>query len=322
MHPEKGSFALLPVEVFRGSASGYYDDAEHYMEEQWKSLIWPEIQHFNFDVTLDFAAGHGRNSSHLTKHARQLYIVDANPEAVQFLRQRFEGNAQTQCDVSVIQNNGVDLSDVPSGVVTALYTFDSMVHFEKRLVEAYMAEFQRVMAPGAFGFIHHSNFGRVSEDPDFRRHPAWRANVDKNFFAQCCFRHRLLAVRQVTLNWFVGEVGIQDLDCFSIILKPKRWPIDGAEVAAEPSPEESADHDQVTGGAAKQPSEFKDTIADYERRIRELGAVLNRKEEHISALQRDLAKMVTALREREQRVLDLENSWSWKVTKPLRFLAK
>src|SRR5580698_5215177 len=72
------SFALVPVKEFRGRASEYYDDAEPYMEAQWNSLVWPEIQNFNFDVTLDFAAGHGRNTSMLARHARKLYSVDAN----------------------------------------------------------------------------------------------------------------------------------------------------------------------------------------------------------------------------------------------------
>jgi protein-L-isoaspartate O-methyltransferase len=103
------------LKPFAGAASGYYDDAESYIEVQWQSLIWPEIQNFNFDVTLDFAAGHGRNSAKLAKLASKLYVVDANPDAVQFLRRRFEGQSQT---VSVIQNNGVDLAGVPTGVIT------------------------------------------------------------------------------------------------------------------------------------------------------------------------------------------------------------
>jgi len=216
-------FALLPVELFRGSASAYYDDAEKYIQGQWDKLIWPQIRDFNFETTLDFAAGHGRNSALLAKLAARLYIVDANPDAVKFLRERFAGINQKKCAVSVIQNNGVDLHDVPTGVVTALYSFDSMVHFEKRVTETYMPEFERVMAPGAYGFIHHSNFGRVSDDPDFRHHPSWRANVDKDFFAQCSFRHKLLTVRQVVLDWTSAEVLVQGLDCFSIIYKPKRW---------------------------------------------------------------------------------------------------
>jgi SAM-dependent methyltransferase len=220
MNPKKvDDFALLPVEAFRGSASAYYDDAEPAIEVQWQALIWPHIQNFNFDVTVDFAAGHGRNSAKLAKLASKLYVVDANPDAAQFLRRRFKGEGR----ITVVQNNGMDLTDVPTGTITAFYSFDSMVHFEKRLIESYMPEFERVMAKGAFGFIHHSNFGRVSDDENFKNHPAWRSNADKDFFAQCCFRHRLLAVRQVTLDWG-GEVAIQDLDCISIIYKPKNWP--------------------------------------------------------------------------------------------------
>jgi ubiquinone/menaquinone biosynthesis C-methylase UbiE len=201
----------------------YYDEAEPCMEAQWRDLIWPQIQDLNFDATLDFAAGHGRNSAKLAALAKQLYVVDANPDAAEFLRRRFSDHDQARCSIQVIHNNGKDLRDIPSNAISLIYSFDSMVHFEKRLVEAYLPEFQRVMAPGAYGFIHHSNFGRVSQDPDFHHHPAWRANVDKDFFAQCCFRHKLLAVRQTPISWFVGEVLIQDLDCLSIIYKPTLW---------------------------------------------------------------------------------------------------
>ncbi|HXB73616.1 MAG TPA: class I SAM-dependent methyltransferase [Candidatus Acidoferrales bacterium] len=214
---------MAPVEAFMGTAVGYYDEAEPGMDVQWNGLIWPQIKSLNFDIALDFAAGHGRNTAKLASLAKQLYVVDANPEAVQFLRERFSDHDQTRCSLQVIHNNGKDLRDVPSNAISLLYSFDSMVHFEKRLVESYMPEFQRVMAPGAYGFVHHSNFGRVSQDPDFRQHPAWRSNVDIDFFAQCCFRHKLLAVRQTPISWFVGEVLIEDLDCLSIIYKPSLW---------------------------------------------------------------------------------------------------
>lgn len=217
------NIAQAPVTAFMETAVGYYDEAEPGMDAQWNELIWPEVKNLNFDITLDFAAGHGRNTAKLATLAKQLYVVDANPDAVKFLRERFSKHDQNRCSLQVIQNNGKDLQDLPSNAISLIYSFDSMVHFERRLVEAYMPEFERVMAPGAYGFIHHSNFGRVSQDPDFRHHPAWRANVDIDFFAQCCFRHKLLAVRQTPISWFVGEVLIQDLDCLSIIYKPSLW---------------------------------------------------------------------------------------------------
>jgi hypothetical protein len=120
----------------------------------------------------------------------------------------------------VIQNNGMNLREVPSGTISLFYSFDSMVHFEKRFAEAHMPEFERVMAPGAYGFIQHSNFGRISQNPDSRAHPAWRANVDKDFFTQFCFRHKLLAVEQTLLPWSSGEVTMPIL---RLVLIPSAW---------------------------------------------------------------------------------------------------
>ena len=100
-----------------------------------------------------FAAGDGRNTAKLASLAKQLYVVDANPEAVQFLRERFSDHDQTRCSLQVIHNNREDLRDVPSNAISLLYSFDSMirgvdprgrcasiscraVHFEKGLVES------------------------------------------------------------------------------------------------------------------------------------------------------------------------------------------
>ena len=220
---ELDKIALAPAEAFRGSASAYYDQAEQVFDVQWRDLILPRLKNLDLQIILDFAAGHGRNSARLLELAKQIYLVDANPDAVEFLRQRFAHHDQQRCSLQVVQNNGKDLREIPSNAISLLYSFDSMVHFEKRLIEAYMPEFERVMAPGAFGFIHHSNFGRVSENPDFRAHPSWRANVDKEFFAQCCYRHKLLVVQQTPISWWAGEVAVQDLDCISLVYKPRVW---------------------------------------------------------------------------------------------------
>jgi cyclopropane fatty-acyl-phospholipid synthase-like methyltransferase len=210
-------FALLPVKAFQGSASAYYADAERFIEAQWSGTIWPLIKEFDFRVTLDFACGQGRNTALLARHAKELYAVDANPAAVAAAKKRFE---KTGTPVKVLLNNGRDLSAIPSGVITALYSFDSMVHFEKRLMETYMPEFARVMAPGAKGFIHHSNLGRLSDNPDFTPHPGWRSNVEKEWFARCCWNHGLWPIEQTPLTWHVGQCLFQHLDCLTIIYNP------------------------------------------------------------------------------------------------------
>src|SRR3546814_10614553 len=87
--------------------AAYYDEAEHGIERQWKTLIWPRIKHCNFDVVVDLAAGHGRNSRKLLEHAKTLYIVDVNEENVSFCRSRFAGER----NVTVFRNNGYTRSE-------------------------------------------------------------------------------------------------------------------------------------------------------------------------------------------------------------------
>ena len=213
-------FALEPAEAFQGTASAYYKDAEKYIQKQWDETIWPVIRDFDFSVTLDFACGHGRNTALLARHAKHIYAVDANPRAVEAATRRFAGFDRKACSIEVILNSGRDLKAIPTGVVSTLYSFDSVVHFEKRLIEIYMPEFARVMRPGGRAFIHHSNFGRISDNADFKAHPGWRSNVEKDWFARCCWSCNLWPVRQIPLDWWVGPGSVYELDCLTVMYKP------------------------------------------------------------------------------------------------------
>jgi ubiquinone/menaquinone biosynthesis C-methylase UbiE len=109
------------------------------------------IQDCNLRLVLDLAAGHGRNTAMLLRHAAQVIAVDIRPENIAFMRERF---AQEQQRLVLIQNDGTSLSGVEDATVTLAYSFDAMVHFYPDVVFAYVREFSRVMAPGAHGFVH------------------------------------------------------------------------------------------------------------------------------------------------------------------------
>jgi SAM-dependent methyltransferase len=208
------------IDAFRhGEAADYFTRAESLMDEQWSQIIYPIIKDMDFSCVLDFAAGHGRNSAKLLPLSRQLIVVEPSQGSISVLKQRF-AKLPPGCKMTIVQNSGIDLRDVESSSVTLLYSWDSMVHFEKRLVECYMPEFARVLRPGGRGFVHHSNFGRVSQDPDFKKHPAWRSNVDKEAFARTCFANGLLAIRQILLPWGTNIGQAEELDCISVIAKP------------------------------------------------------------------------------------------------------
>jgi ubiquinone/menaquinone biosynthesis C-methylase UbiE len=203
--------------------SAYFEQAEKVIDFLWKLYIWDAIQDSDFTSTLDFAAGHGRNSKHLLPLADRLTIVDINPECIAACQQRFGQDAR----VTYIVNDGVSLNGVEDDSISLLYSFDSMVHFDSDVIRAYLPEFFRVLKPGGRAFIHHSNY---TENPtgDFRNNPHWRNYMSKSLFAHYASRAGFNVARQQIIDWGlqlddwwnITEIQYPSMDCFSIIEKP------------------------------------------------------------------------------------------------------
>jgi ubiquinone/menaquinone biosynthesis C-methylase UbiE len=192
-------------------ATTYHAAATRDMERHWQSLIWPMLSRNDIDLsrTLELACGYGRNSRKLLEAgAKALTLVDVNADNIAYCRKHIQhlGN------VSIIQNNGTDLSTLGDATFTFVYTFDSMVHFDLELVISYLAEFSRVLEPGGMAFIHHSNYSG-SPGTDFRSNPHWR-----NFMSAAIVRH--VAIRnkfEVVEQQIIGWGGQADLDCLSLL---------------------------------------------------------------------------------------------------------
>jgi len=182
----------------------YYDDAEACMEHAWNSEVWPYIQRLDFRVTLDLAAGHGRNTARILPFAERVYVVDINQTNIDFCRSRFGQNPKLQ----YICNNGCELVGIPDQSITLAYCYDAMVHFDSDVVRAYLAEFRRVLQRGGCGFCHHSNF---SENPtgDVHEHAGWRNYMSKSLFAHYCHKEGLTVLRQQVLRE-------NDSDCITV----------------------------------------------------------------------------------------------------------
>jgi ubiquinone/menaquinone biosynthesis C-methylase UbiE len=195
---------------FRGGP--YYDVAEPDMDHQWDNLIWPMLEDkgIDFHCVLDLAAGHGRNSAKLRRHADRIIIVDINQENIDACQKRFRGDDR----FVFIKNDGVSLAPVKDGSVTFIYTFDSMVHFDSDVVREYLKEFRRVLKPGGHGFCHHSNY-TGSPGGDFRESPHWRNFMSKELLAHYCAKEGLAIVEQRVIDWTCSK-----LDCLSVLQKP------------------------------------------------------------------------------------------------------
>lgn len=193
----------------------WFDEAEASMQSQWNDPIWPLIRRADFASTLEIAPGAGRNSVRLAEHAGVLHLVDLNRYALDRCRERFRGYTGP-CDVRYHENDGTSLSFLPDASVSLVYSWDSMVHFERAVVARYVAEFARVMRPGAWGFVHHSNYGTQSEDPDIERAPHLRSNLTARLFGEYCAASGLERTRFLVFDWG----GVADTDCISLFFKP------------------------------------------------------------------------------------------------------
>lgn len=189
----------------------YFDHAEDYIDGQWKNLIWPRIQSFDFTSVLELAPGAGRNTEKLVQFARNVVAVDINETAINKLRTRFE-EIQHDSNLSIIQNDGINLSFVPSNSITLIYCWDAAVHFDKEVLIDYLGQFNRILKKGGKGFIHHSNLGEMASD-DISQNPGWRSNFSAEKFAKECKKNALNLIDQIDLEW--GKI----TDCISIFGK-------------------------------------------------------------------------------------------------------
>ena len=67
--------------------------------------------------------------------------------------------------VHCVLNDGRSLSMIPDSSVDFVFSFDSFVHPDRDVVEAYLRQLGTKLKIGGKGFIHHSNFGEYVNSP-------------------------------------------------------------------------------------------------------------------------------------------------------------
>ena len=187
----------------------YFQAAEAHIEEIWRTLIFPFLSDCDFTAVIDLGAGHGRNSTMLAPRSQRLLVLDIQEGNVEVCRRRFAGQPHVKCAA----NNGYDLRPAEDGAFSLVYSFDSMVHFEKEVVRSYLRDTARVLRSGGRGFFHHSNY---TGGTDWRTNPHARNFMSRELFESHARDAGLQIVRQMVFEW--GH--IPELDCLSLVEKP------------------------------------------------------------------------------------------------------
>jgi SAM-dependent methyltransferase len=214
-------------------------------EALWWFILYPRIHRFlPVRRILEIAPGYGRWTQYLKQHCDSLVGVDLSAKCVEHCTRRFSADP----NVKFYVNNGCSLSMVADESIDFVFSFDSLVHAEKDVIENYLLQIAMKLRPDGAAFIHHSNLGsypgrllllqHYGRLPSFfRRHFltetriedllsinawGWRASsMTAGLFREYCTRAGLKCVSQELFSWFKGECLI---DAISVVARDgARW---------------------------------------------------------------------------------------------------
>lgn len=123
-------------------------------DAQWRGTLLPRIQAFLPAATiLEIAPGFGRWTHYLRARCERLIVVDIAAKCIEACQRRFAGDTRIAYHV----NDGTSLDMIADRSIDFAFSFDSLVHAEADVLEAYVRELARTLAPDGVAFIHHSN---------------------------------------------------------------------------------------------------------------------------------------------------------------------
>lgn len=203
------------AQYHQNSMDSYFDSAERpdSLDTFWRkdSPFYRLFSKLNLENVVELACGHGRHVPQYINQAGQITLVDILEKNIQICRERFADFPQ----VSYYKNNGSDFADLPGNHYTALFTYDSMVHFESIDVYYYLQDTYRILRPGGMALFHHSNNTHDYKQSFNNSVHGARSYMSAQLFAHYAHRTGLSIVTQQPIDW-----GLPNLDCLTLVEKP------------------------------------------------------------------------------------------------------
>jgi SAM-dependent methyltransferase len=211
---------------------------------QWTGTIFPRIREcLPTGTILEVAPGFGRWTHYLKDYCDELWAVDKSSKCIEACQERFASDARVRC----VLNDGLSLAMIPDSSVDFVFSFDSFVHPDRKVVEAYLRQLGTKLKIGGKGFIHHSNFGEYVNSPRERlpdavakplikakildwahhRNPSMTAEL----FSGLCEQNGLHCVSQELVNWR----GRRLIDCLSLFVRMDSAPKDATKIIRNPN---------------------------------------------------------------------------------------
>jgi SAM-dependent methyltransferase len=177
----------------------YYARAESDATRFWasESPFAQDFSKLDLSIAAEIACGFGRHAAQIANRCGRLYLIDTSPVAIKHCSTRFQGMA----NVTVLPpTDGQTLLGLSARSLTAVFSYDSMVHFSPTVIQSYLFEIARTLIPGGRALLHHSN-STCCADGNIRRAPGWRNYMTETLFGEMSATAGLLIISRRPIDW-------------------------------------------------------------------------------------------------------------------------
>jgi SAM-dependent methyltransferase len=199
-------------------------------DNQWWGSIFPRLHSYvPTGKILEIGPGFGRWTRYLKELCNELVVVDLSEICIQECKKRFPSSSK----ITYYVNDGKTLDMILNESIDLVFSFDSLVHAEDDVIEAYIRQLAKKLKPNGLGFIHHSNIGeykiykiifhgldRMSMQyyiiqKIFGISPSWRAmSMTAKKFEQFVENAGMQNISQEKINWHNRSHFL--IDCISV----------------------------------------------------------------------------------------------------------
>lgn len=192
---------------------GYFEVVEDSTEAFWGTgtLFRQLFDRMDTSSLLEIACGQGRHTASVPEGYEILFALDTSVDAIEVAKRRFARNSRI---VPLLSDDGHTIPR-PAETLTAVFSYDAMVHFEPVTMASYLRETSRVLEPGGRALFHHSMYDR-NPTGKFTDSPNWRNYMTFDLFRHLVSRAGLVVVDQHTLSWG----GTPNSDGLTLLAKP------------------------------------------------------------------------------------------------------
>jgi ubiquinone/menaquinone biosynthesis C-methylase UbiE len=206
------------IEMWRTAGSAdyaYFDAFEQHVGGFWEpaSIYRQWFDRLDLSSVLEIACGKGRHSQQIVDRSARIIMCDTSEDAIAAAKERFAKYPNVSC---YFVQDGQSLPFLDDETVSAVFSYDAMVHFEALTVNAYLNEISRVLRPGGKALLHHSNYS-ANPSQSFEKNPGWRNFMSLPTFNYFASRAGLMVVDQVPITW-----AEPDSDALTLLEKPPR----------------------------------------------------------------------------------------------------